>query len=64
MLQDKTPKLRTVNKSISAFPLNHFPKDFHFLPGKELIYLPVSKGKPELEGSDWGNIFANCIGAE
>ena len=24
----------------------------------------ASKGKPELEGSDWENIFANCIGAE
>jgi hypothetical protein len=26
--------------------------------------LLASKGKPELEGSDWENIFANCIGAE
>ena len=64
MEQDKSPKLRTVNKSVPAFPLNEFPKDFPFLLGKELIYLLASKGKPELEGSDWENIFANCIGAE
>jgi hypothetical protein len=64
MAQDKSPKLRTVNKSVAAFPLNEFPKDFPFLLGKELIYLLASKGKPELEGSDWENIFANCIGAD
>lgn len=64
MEKDKYPKLRTVNKSVSAFPLNQFPKDFPFLLGKELIYLLAAKGKPELEGSEWENIFANCIGAE
>lgn len=64
MENSKSPKLRTVNKSISAFPINEFPKDFPFLLGKELIYLLASKGKPELEGSEWENIFANCIGAE
>lgn len=63
-MKDKTPKLRTVNKSVSAFPLNQFPKEFPFSLGKEIIYLLASKGKPELEGSEWENIFANCIGAE
>lgn len=60
----KSPKLRTVNKSEPAFPLNEFPKDFPFLLGKELIYLLASKGKAELEGSEWESIFADCIGAE
>ena len=60
----QSPKLRTVNKSLSAFPLNEFPKDFPFLLGKELIYLLASKGKSELEGSDWESIFASCIGAD
>ena len=64
MENDKSPKLRTVNKSISAFPLNEFPKEFPFLLGKELVYLLASKGTGELEGSEWENIFANCIGAE
>lgn len=64
MESNKSPKLRTVNKSVSAFPLNEFPKEFPFLLGKELIYLLASKGKPELEGSEWESIFANCIGAD
>ncbi len=64
MENNKSPKLRTVNKSVSAFPLNNFPKDFPFLLGKELIYLLASKGKPELEGSEWESIFATCIGAD
>jgi hypothetical protein len=64
MVNDKSPKLRTVQKSVPAFPLNKFPKDFPFLLGKELIYLLATKGKPELEGSEWENIFANCIGAD
>jgi len=64
MENNKSPKLRTVHKSVSAFPLNEFPKEFPFLLGKELIYLLASKGKPELEGSEWENIFANCIGAD
>lgn len=64
MENNKSPKLRTVNKSVSAFPLNKFPKDFPFLLGKELVYLLASKGKPELEGSEWESIFATCIGAD
>lgn len=64
MENNKSPKLRTVNKSVSAFSLNEFPKDFPFLLGKELIYLLASKGKPELEGSEWESIFATCIGAD
>jgi hypothetical protein len=60
----KSPKLRTVNKSIAAFPLNEFSKDFPFILGKELVYLLASKGKPILEGPEWEAIFANCIGAD
>jgi hypothetical protein len=64
MENNRSPRLRTVSKSISAFPANEFPKDFPILLGKELIYLLASKGKPELEGSEWESIFASCIGAE
>jgi hypothetical protein len=64
MENNKSPKLRTVNKSVSAFPLNEFPKDFPYILGKELIYLLASKGKPELEGSEFERIFAMCIGAD
>lgn len=60
----KSPKLRTVDKSLPPFPLNKFPKDFPYLLGKELIYLLASKGKPILEGGEWEAIFASCIGAD
>ena len=63
-MENKSPRLRTVNKSVPPFPLNQFPKDFPFILGKELIYLLAAKGKPELEGSEWENIFATCIGAQ
>ena len=63
-MSKQSPKLRTVNKSVAAFPLNDFPSDFPILLGKELVYLLASKGKAELEGSDWESIFAHCIGAE
>jgi len=64
MEDSNSPKLRTVHKSVSAFPLNEFPKEFPFLLGKELIYLLASKGLPSIEGSEWERIFATCIGAE
>ena len=63
-MERRSPKLRTVDKSLPPFPLNHFPKDFPFLLGKELIYLLASKGNASLEGSEWESIFATCIGAE
>jgi hypothetical protein len=60
----KSPRLRTVDKSLPPFPLNNFPKDFPFLLGKELIYVLASKGNATLEGAEWEAIFAICIGAE
>jgi hypothetical protein len=62
-MSKKSPKLRTVNKSIPAFELNEFPKEFPYLLGKEIVYLLATKGKPKLEGDEWESIFANCIGA-
>lgn len=60
----KKPKLRTVDKSMPPFYLNHFPSSFPYTLGKELVYLLASKGKPILEGPEWEAIFAICIGAE
>lgn len=64
MGKKQSPKLRTVNKSVAAYPLNQFDSDFPYLLGQEIVYLLASKGKPVLEGSDWEEIFANCIGAD
>jgi len=52
-MSKKSPKLRTVNKSLPPYPLNEFPKEFPYILGRELVYLLASKG-----------IFATCIGAE
>lgn len=60
----KSPKLRTVEKSLPPFSLNNFPKDFPFILGKEIVYLLASKGKAILEGPEWESIFATCIGAK
>lgn len=60
----KSPKLRTVDKSLPPFSLNKFPSDFPYKLGKELVYLLASKGKPILEGPEWEAIFAHCIGAD
>jgi hypothetical protein len=60
----QAPKLRTVNKSISAYPLNQFDKEFPYILGREIVYLLASKGRPVIEGDEWEDIFATCIGAE
>lgn len=59
-----SPKLRTVDKVKPPYPLNEFPKDFPYKLGRELVYLLASKGRPSLEGEEWEQIFATCIGAE
>lgn len=58
------PKLRTVNKTQPAYPLNEFPAEFPYTLGKEIVYLLAFKGKGILEGSEWEEIFAKCIDAE
>ncbi|WP_282161485.1 hypothetical protein [Ulvibacterium marinum] len=64
MGKKQSPKLRTVNKSVAAYPINQFDKNFPYILGQEIVYLLASKGKPVLEGSEWEEIFANCIGAD
>lgn len=63
-MERKSPKLRTVNKSQPPFPLNQYGSDFPYILGREIVYLLASKGKGVLEGSEWEEIFANCIGAD
>jgi len=59
-----SPKLRTVNKSVTAYPLNQFNSDFPYILGQEIVYLLASKGRADLQGNEWEQIFALCIGAE
>ena len=46
------------------YPLNDFGSEFPYKLGREIVYLLASKGKGVLEGSEWEEIFANCIGAD
>jgi len=63
MVSKKNPRLRTVEKVKPPYPLNKFPKNFHIALAKEIVYLLATKGRPVLEGAEWEEIFANCIGA-
>ena len=63
-MDSKSPKLRTVHKSPPAYPLNNFPSNLPFIIGREIVYLLASKGKPNLVGDEWEEIFAISIGAE
>lgn len=60
----KYPRLRTVDKSLPPFALNNFPSSFPFTLGREIVYLLATKGKAILEGDEWEDIFAKCIGAD
>lgn len=60
----KTPKLRTVEKYQPPYPLNKFSRDFAVSLGKSLIAFLATRGNDRLEGSDWEEIFARCIGAK
>lgn len=60
----QSPKLRTVTKSVSAYPLNQFNVDFPYILGQEIVYLLASKGRPDLQGDEWEQIFAKCVGAD
>lgn len=58
------PKLKTVIKSVSAYPLNQFNADFLYILGQEIVYLLASKGRPDLQRDEWEQIFAKCVGAD
>ncbi len=58
------PKLRTVNKATAPFALNKFPTKFIETLAKEIVYMRATKSAMSLEGNEWEQIFAKCIGAE
>jgi hypothetical protein len=63
MPEEKSPRLRTVEKVTPPYPLNEFPKEFGFSLGREIVYLLATKGNPILEGPEWEQIFAICVNA-
>lgn len=58
------PRLRTVNKAVPPFPLNQFPNKFIERFGAEIAYMQATKETMALEGNEWEQIFANCVGAD
>jgi len=60
----KTPRLKHVSKTNPPYPLNTFSKEFGYRLGEEIVYILATKNKPTIEGEEWEQIFAKCIGAE
>lgn len=57
------PRLRTVNKAIPPFELNKFPAQFIEKFASEIVYMLATKETMSLEGNEWEQIFAHCVGA-
>lgn len=60
----REPRLRTVNKVVAPFDLNKFPAKFIDTLAKEIVYMMATKSSMSLEGNEWEQIFAECVGAE
>ncbi len=58
------PRLRTVNKAVAPFDCNKFPSKFVDTLAREIVYMMATKHHMSLEGNEWEQIFANCVGAE
>lgn len=58
------PRLRTVKKAVAPFDLNKFPSKFVDTLAKEIVYMMATKSTMSLEGNEWEQIFAQCVGAE
>lgn len=58
------PKLRTVNKATAPYKINKFPVKFIDTFAREMVYMMATKHSMSIEGNEWEQVFANCIGAE
>lgn len=57
------PRLRTVNKAQPPYTINKFPHQFIDRFGEEIAYMQATKETMSLEGNEWEQIFAYCVGA-
>lgn len=57
------PKLRTVNKATPPYPINKFPTKFVETFAANIVYMRATKETMSLEGDEWEEVFADCIGA-
>ena len=58
------PRLRTVNKAVPPYPLNKFPAKFIERFAEDVVYMLTTKSSMSLEGDEWEQIFAHCVGAQ
>jgi hypothetical protein len=64
MGRDGRPRLRTVDKVEPPYKINQFGGDFPYRLAEEIVYLLATKGTATIEGPEWEQIFASCIGAK
>lgn len=62
-MPESSPKLKSVNKYHPDYPLGKFPSGFALALGREIVYALATRNPPSIEGPDWEQIFARCIGA-
>lgn len=58
------PRLRTVQKAKPPYPINQFPHEFIHRFAGDIVYMMSTKQVMSIEGPEWEEIFAHCIGAE
>lgn len=63
-MNPELPKLKSVEKYQPEYALGKFPNGFALALGREIVYLLATRDIPKIEGEDWEEIFARCIGAE
>ena len=59
----REPRLRTVNKATPPFEVNKFPAKFLDILARNIVYMLATKQSMSLEGNEWEQIFAECVGA-
>ena len=60
----KEPRLRTVNKVAAPYDINKFSAQFIDTLAREIVYMMATKSSMSIEGNEWEQIFAECIGAQ
>ena len=58
------PRLRTVNKAVPPYAMNNFPSKFIERFAQEVVFMLATKEAMSLEGDEWEQIFAYCVGAK
>lgn len=60
----QVPRLRTADRTNPPYHINRFPAQFLERFGAEMVYLMATKNTMGIEGDEWEEIFAHCIGAD